>query len=146
MSKDHASRWSAQSSANGIWGSCALLTGSMLLFFPAFAWFGYTRHNSDGLIAAAVAGAVCWLGATLALVIARLLGGPQYGVHGILLGIMFRTGIPFLLGSALSHFNRPLAEAGLFGMVVVYYLLTLVIETLLVIRLINPVNKVSKAS
>ncbi len=137
---------SSQSGQAGLVGSCAVLAAAVLLVFPAFAWFGFSRHGFDGLTAAAVAGGVCFLGAAAALVMTGVLRGSQAAVHGVLLGIVFRTGVPLAFGVFLMLRGGPLAETGVFGMVFVYFQVTLTVETLLAIRLVRPASKISKAS
>jgi hypothetical protein len=137
---------SARSSTSSVAAACVLLTGVVIVAFPVFGWFGYTRSGIDGLLAAAVAAVVCWLGAFIALVITGVLRGTPQAVSGILAATLFRMGVPLAAGLLLSSFGGPLAKAGVFGMVVGYYLLTLVVETLLSLRLIMPAPKAPKAS
>lgn len=89
---------------------------------------------------------VCWLGAFIALVITGVLRGTPQAINGILGATLFRMGIPLAAGFLLSSSSEALAKAGVFGMVVCYYLLTLVVETLLSLRLIQPAPKAPKAS
>jgi len=135
---------SEKDSRPGLGKSCLLLTIIVLAVFPLFAWFGYSRHAMDGVFAASIAGGVCWLGATLALVTTVLLQGSPSAVSGTLLGTAFRTGLPFLSAFALAQMGGPIAKAGVVGMIVAYYLLTLVAETLLAVRLIKPIPQTSK--
>ena len=124
-----------------------LLVGLMLAAFPAFAIYGYSIHGLVGLAAAAVAGTVCLFGATMALLCQGLTRSGPNVVGGLLLGMAFRFGIPLATGLILYRLGGPLAEAGVFGMIVVYYLLGLTIETTLSVRLIGSSSqKVVRAS
>jgi hypothetical protein len=127
--------------------ACLVLSAALLLAFPGFAWFGYCRSGAAGLLAAVVAGAVCWFGALAALVVVGLMrGGPQV-LHGVLLSMFFRMGLPLVAGITLSQAGGPLAEAGVFGMIVVYYLIGLFVETLLSVRLVgSSTGGIAKAS
>ncbi|MEX2173440.1 MAG: hypothetical protein WD872_03705 [Pirellulaceae bacterium] len=57
-------------------------------------------------------------------------------IGGILGGMMFRMGLPLLAGIALQKTNEPLAEAGVFPMILGIYLVALVAETLLSLRFV----------
>ena len=126
--------------------SCGLLTVVLLAAYPLFAWFGYSQHGADGLLAAAVAGIVCWFGGIAALVLTTSVRSPEGAVSGTLLGMLFRMGFPLAAGVMLDRSGGALAAAGVLGMILLYYLLTLVVETLLSLRLVNPGRGVSKAS
>ncbi|MFV1965275.1 MAG: hypothetical protein ACC628_07605 [Pirellulaceae bacterium] len=117
--------------------ACLLLSGAMLLAFPGFAAYGHARHGTIGVYAAATAGAICWAGALGALVLAGLLQGGPHAIHATLLGTFFRMGGPLIAGLLMNQTGGPLAEAGVFGMIVGYYLVGLVVETLLSVRLIG---------
>ena len=145
MSENGRSNSSGWPLSGGLPAACILLALVAVLFFPAPAWFGYSRHGASGLAAAAVAGGVCWLGATLALVITGLLRGPQTGVHAVLLGMRFRMGLPLGMGLLLHSQGGALARADVLGMLVAYYLVTLAAETLLAVRLVHPKEQVSEA-
>lgn len=126
--------------------SCVWLTLALLLAFPAFAWYGYSQHSTDGLAAAAIAFGVCWLGSALALLCSAMFQGPQQATNSLMLGMMFRMGLPLGAGLLLTTQNGILAEAGVIGMIVVYYLLALVVETLLSLRFVNSNKQASKVS
>jgi len=114
--------------------SCLWLSLALLLAFPLFAWYGFSQHGNTGLLVAAIAGGVCWLGATLALICSAMFRGQQQALNGMLLGMLFRMGLPLGTGVILSQQVGFLAEAGIFGTILVYYLLALVVETLLSLR------------
>ncbi len=60
--------------------------------------------------------------------------------------MIFRMGVPLVFGVALQQGHEQLAAAGIFGTILLYYLLSLVVETLLSLRLIPSTLQVSKAS
>ena len=49
--------------------------------------------------------------------------------------MIFRMGLPMGVGLLLNYGGGPLASAGVFGWIVVFYLLTLAVETLLSLHL-----------
>jgi hypothetical protein len=119
-----------------VW-SCLLLTAVMAAAFPLFAGYGFWQSGWSGVAAAAVAGIVCSVGALLALLV---IGGVRQSSQvpsAYLLGVLFRMGLPLGIGMLLDWSGGPLAEAGVFGMMVVYFLIGLVVETALSLRLIN---------
>jgi hypothetical protein len=66
----------------------------------------------------------------------RLFQGDK-AVHGLLGGTLVRTGLPLASGIFLQQIGGPLAEAGVFGMIVACYLVMLIFETLLSVRMIK---------
>ena len=127
--------------------SCVLLTTAMVSAFPVFAVFGYWRSGYSGIVASAVAGGVCGIAALMSLLLMCLLRGSPYLLHAFLLGMLFRMGLPLAVGVALSRSGSPLADAGIFGMMVVYYLLGLFVETLLSVRLVaSSARRIAKVS
>lgn len=117
----------------------------MLVAFPFFAWYAGWRHGADGILAAAVAGGICWLGAAIALAVIGVMKGPENGVSGVLLGMIFRLGLPMGGGVLLSRIGGSLADAGVFGLIVAYYLVGLTVETLLAVRVIGSGGTVTGA-
>ena len=74
----------------------------------------------------------------VALVLTAALRSPKRAVAGVLLGMLFRMGVPLGTGIFLHRQGGPLAKAGVFGMILGFYLLTLLVETLLALRLLAP--------
>jgi hypothetical protein len=92
----------------------------------AGAWGGRAA-----LAAAAAAAGFCLAGAALALIVSHLLRGPKYALYGLLLGMALRMGIPLGLALACHALGGTLAEAGLFHYLLVFYPITLGVETAL---------------
>ena len=127
-------------------GSCLIFTVALLAVFPAFAYFGYSRSGSWGLAAAGVAGGACWLSGLMSLVLIGMCRGADAAFNGALLGILVRMGLPLLAAIAFAQQRGELAQAGVLGMILGYYLVALVVDTLLSVRLINSVSEpLSKA-
>jgi hypothetical protein len=121
--------------------SCwAILSAAMFLCFLPVAAIAYLLHGADAIAAAAIAAGVCWFGSTLALVGTARFG--RSGVNGPLytlaFGLVFNCGLPFLVGLALSRSSGPLAQSGVFGLIVIFFQCALVITTLLSLCLIKP--------
>lgn len=100
---------------------------------------GSTR-GTNGVLAASAAAGICWFGSTVALLLAGYTSRSNQGVQGHLLGMFFRLGLPLIAGMMLQKAGGPLAEAGVFGLIVVFYLITLVAETVLSLRFIKRSN------
>ena len=126
--------------------ACGTLTLALLVVFPLFAWYGHSRHGMLGVQAATVAGSICWAGGMLALLAVVVVRGSQKVLHGALLGMIFRMGLPLGAGVVLTSQGGDLANAGVFGMILGFYLVTLVVETLLSLRFVAPAGKMAEAS
>lgn len=129
--------------AGSLWVACIVLTLVTGAVLPAFLWVGHRHHGGTGMAAAGVAAGVCWGGAMVALVVGGLFRHSKHAVSGVLAGMLFRMGVPLMAGAALDWQGGPLAEAGVFGMILVYYFVTLAAETLLAVRLVSPRSKTS---
>ena len=126
--------------------ACGALTLALLLVLPLFAWYGHSHHGMLGVQAAVVAGSICWAGGMLALLAVVVVRGTQKVLHGALAGMFFRAGLPLAAGVVLTSQGGDLAEAGVFGMILGFYLVTLVVETLLSLRFVAPTGKMTEAS
>lgn len=124
----------SHSRSASLWTALALLTVVTVVVFPVFVGVGYSRAGWLGVAAAGVAGGVCWVSGLLALVAAGSFRSSGNAVNGILVGMACRTGIPLAAGVMLHSSGGALAAAGVFGMILGYYLVTLAAETLLAVR------------
>ena len=127
---------SQRGSVGRLVGSCAVLALAILPFAAGVAWYGHGRFGMTGLIAAGIAAVTCWLSGSLALVATYL--GQRLGaaLNGVLIGMFFRMGLPLVVGFVLQKSNPPLAEAGVFTMILALYLVALVTETLLSLQFV----------
>lgn len=103
---------------------------------PMLGLYASATHGVSGWIAASGAVGVCWVAGMLALAIVARSRGLS-AVSGMLLAMLIRLGGPIVVGIAIDSRGGPLAEAGFFGLVVVSYLATLVVETLLMVRMVQ---------
>lgn len=137
---------SAEGGQKAAWVPLALVTGVLLAVFPAFGWFGWHFHGLPGVWAASLAGGVCWLGSAGALLLATLFSRPDQALASLLSGMFLRMGLPLGVITFLVVREHPWLEANVVAMTVVFYLIALVVETLLSLRLVanpRPVSRVS---
>jgi hypothetical protein len=125
-----------------------LLVVVFAIAFPAFAYYGHQAHGQAGVSAAVVAAIVCLGAGLVAISFLAVFRHPQQAFHGVGLAMLFRMAIPMGVGFSLSKLGGPLAEAGVFGMIVGFYLVGLLVETLLAVRLASGFREeqVSKAA
>ncbi|EAQ77460.1 hypothetical protein [Blastopirellula marina] len=129
-----------------LWRPALALMIAVALPTPLIAWYAQTQHGVIGVQAALIAALLC-LGSSLgALTLIVMYKQTPFGLHAALAGVGLRTGLPLAIGAFLKQADGPLAQAGVFGMIMVYYLLTLLVETILAARLLQPAANVSKAS
>jgi hypothetical protein len=102
----------------------------MLGAFGGLAWYG-SQFGPRGITAAAVACGLCWLSGIIALGAFMLFRDPQQAVHGLMLGMLFRMGIPLAAGLFLQRSHSELLKSGVIGMITGVYLLGLFVETVL---------------
>jgi hypothetical protein len=99
-------------------------------------WLVSGKSDAATIAAAAVAVGVCWAAGSLALICVHC--GNRYAapVQGVLGGMLFRMGLPLAIGFVLHRRGGPLADAGVFYMILGVYLVALAVETLLSLRLV----------
>ena len=115
--------------------ACVLLSLSVAGLLPLAGFIAQRRSGPDGLRAVLLAAGICWFAASAALMVTGCLRNSPYATAGILVATGLRLGLPLASGLALQHHGGELAEAGVFGWIVVFYLLTLAIETTLCVML-----------
>jgi hypothetical protein len=125
--------------AGSIGWRCGVLAAVVWSAFGLVAWF--VRERGIEVQAAAVGAGVCWLGGTLALLSASWFRDPRQVMFHLLFGMIFRMGLPFGLGLWLKSHGGPLADAGAFGYIVGFFLLTLIAETLLAVTYLKATNR-----
>jgi len=129
----------------GLWVAVAWLTAALLAVYPLFGWWGYHRHGALGLVAAGFAASVCWVAGASALACVRLTTDTN-PVAGVLGSMVFRMGLPLASGLVLQQTHEPLASVNIFGTVLLYYLITLAVETILSVRMVGVRGPVSRAA
>ena len=140
MNRDASKTKPEASLANFALG-CSVLTVLLLVAGVGFGYYGSQRAGHTGILAAAVAGGVCWLAGCLALGLTFLGNRLQWGVQSVLGSMAVRLGIPMVAGLALQRLSPSLAEAGVFGMILGNYLIMLAAETLLSLKFVSSSSK-----
>ncbi len=123
-----------------------VLTALMGAVGLAVAVFANWRGGQDEVLAAGLAAGVCLLAGYGALVIASLFTRPDVAVLGVLGGMMFRMAIPLGVCFALIQKGSWLVERGLPGYMVVFYLVGLLVETVMVVPALNAGQAVRSGS
>lgn len=119
----------------------AVSAGIWLIISP----LAYQLSGAAGLAAAAVGGGICFMGAALALILAVPFPGPDAVMHRMALGMLARALVPLSLGVAL-HFKAPaLAQAGMVFYLLVFYMATLAMETLLMLAQVPRASATDKS-
>ena len=117
--------------------ACAVLAAVVVPLAAVLGAFAFARSGLIGLGAAAIAGAVCWLSASLALTAVYLGQEIRNPIAGILGGMIFRMGLPLAVVLAIQRAQGPLADAGFLWMILGLYAVALVVETWLSLRLVQ---------
>ena len=107
-------------------------------------YFGSLSSGSLGWAAAATAGLVCFVSAATAFSVTVFSSGTPKALSGLLLSVLLRTAVPFLAAVVLVNTFPGLASAGLFGMLVITYLVALTVETWLAVRVVQSDSMVVK--
>jgi hypothetical protein len=114
-------------------------SAATLLFLALVGTIAYATRGQGTMVAAAVAAVVCWLGSTLTLVGTARFGrsGINAPLYTVAFGLVFNCALPFVVGLMLFRAGGPLAEHGVFGLMVIFFQFTLVVNTLLSLCLVK---------
>ncbi len=113
-------------------------TLAMVAVLPLVAWWGQANHGQQGLLAAGIAFGICWMSGLSALLVTSILRGPQMAAAGLLASMIFRLGMPMAGLAMFVVTPHPLGQVGIGGMLVIFHLLTLAVETPLSLMLVRP--------
>lgn len=116
---------------------CGILTLVLLVIGAAALGWRLAMQDRWGSIAVGIAVGSSWLGAAAALILTALARGPNAGLTSLVGGMFFRVATPLITATAAQRLSVELADAGVFGWTVLFYLVALVTETLLSLRLLN---------
>jgi hypothetical protein len=125
------SSWIATLRRRGLVAQLSLLGVAVISVYALVAPVAGLTAGGGGLAASATAAAVCLAGAGLALTASRTLGQGPHVLRGVLFGMPLRMGIPLLGALLLQWLAEPLAEAHLLVYFLVFYPVTLFVETFL---------------
>jgi hypothetical protein len=127
--------------------SCAILAAAIVPAALLIAWLiGGRQFSEEVLSNAALAGGVCFVAGGLALLAVFLGNRWQAGVQGVLVGMLFRMGLPLAAIVILPKLGGPFAAPGAATTILGVYLVALVVETLLSLRMVPPAQLPSTAS
>ena len=122
---------------------CAILTALEAAAFLSIGAILSQSIGANGWITAGIAAGLCWIGSVGALILIAVAQSPSGIVNGVLLGMFARTGVPLAGGLAVSFGWPMLAEAGLMPAVFACYLVTLIVETGLSLRLVSGPKRIA---
>lgn len=125
-----ASRLAAWRGA-GLAARGAALALAVLGLYAVVAGIAWCLSEAAGAAAATVAAASCWLGAAAALVAGGVAQRQNWVLFGLLSGILCRIAVPLAVALFFHFQGGPMAEAGLLYYFLVFYPLTLTVETIL---------------
>lgn len=134
------------SPSSDTWIACGQLTLAMFTAMAILGFVGYQVHGGSGLKLSLIAGAVCWLGALLALITTACSRTPNRAVVGVLGSMVFRLGFPLLALFILRESTTELKQSGLLLHLLGYYLVGLCVETLLAVKLVRRMESGQKAT
>jgi hypothetical protein len=109
----------------------ATLTLVVLVVFGLVGPVAFHIGGLMALAAAALAAGLCLAGGSMALMASRLLPGPNLALVALMTSMTARMAIPLAFGLAIHLHGGPLAKAGLLYYLLVFYPVTLAVETLL---------------
>jgi hypothetical protein len=124
--------------------ACLLLAAALAAPFPCFAGYGFWTRGGSGILAALTALGICLFAGNSALVVTAVSQRMNQGVQGVFGAMLVRMSVPLAALLVLPKIGGPLIAAGLMGMLMVYYLITLAVETWLSLRFV-PASKNSGA-
>lgn len=144
--KQHTLQWLDRLGPRTLRGGVLALTAVVALALPVVAAVLHARRGPDGVYAAAVAAGLCWLATVTALVVTKIATDRQARLAGVFGAMLLRTGVPLAGAVVLVASSPALARGGVFGATVIFYLLTLAVETASSVRMINSTNDVSRVA
>ncbi len=115
----------------GLAARIGLLTGVVLAALGVVASIAGPIGGGKAVVAAAVPAAVCLVGAVLALIAASICQRREKPLHGMLIGMAPRMGIPLAFAVMAKFLFGGLVRSGALYYLVGFYLVTLGIETVL---------------
>ncbi len=127
----------APNTRNGFATAVAQLVLAVTVGFALLGAIGFQSAGWPGLEAAAVAAGVCLLGGVTALAASSAIRGPEAVLYSVVFGMFFRMGFPLFVGGYLHWKGGSLAQAGVLFYILVFYLLTLAVDTILIVKQIR---------
>jgi hypothetical protein len=97
--------------------------------FGIAAVWGWQNAGSQGIWAAVVALAACWIPNAISLVVMSLMRDPQQSMAAMMIGMLLRMALPMVFVISLLRSKHWLVDAGLMSMFMAMYLTALLVET-----------------
>lgn len=116
---------------------CMLLSVVMIVSGIIGAAVGHERYGSAGVVTASLAALVCWIASLSALLVVAMTTATPNALAGTFGATGLRTGIPLVAGAVLAAVSPILAQAGIAGMMLVFFLVSLTVETVLSVVIVN---------
>jgi len=113
---------------------CRAVVVATLACFGLAAPVAYSGWGSGGLEAAAAAASCCGIGALAGLALAWCFRGPRHLLAPILVGMFARMAVALAVALTVQLVGGPLAEAGFLYYLLVFYSVTLAVETVVMVR------------
>lgn len=113
-----------------------VMTGVLVVAFPAIGGWGYWAYGEAGLVTAGIAGLACWVGGAMGFAVSLPFRGLQ-AVNGVLAGMLVRMTVPMVVALGLLMSGSKLLSVDRLPLLVVYYLVALVVDTILAVRAVN---------
>jgi hypothetical protein len=89
--------------------------------------------GATSLCAVALSALICLAGAASAICVCHLMNKTGHALQGMLWGISLGTGFPLVFGIIVHFFGGPLSTAGFIYYLLIFYLPTLTLKTILVL-------------
>lgn len=116
--------------------ACAILLTAMKVTLGAVGGWAYAAYGPNGLAAATLSWLLCSMSALTALVVSARFASAPYAMWANLATMLIRMGVPLVGLLVLPRLFPVLTAAGLGPCLLVCYLVALVVETVLVIRIL----------
>jgi len=123
--------WLAKQRSRGLAARDAMLALVVVVVFLAVAPVAAGLGGWTAILGAVAAALVCLFASGLALVISHLLRAPQNALYGMLLAMTVRMCFPLGIGLACHLRGGVLADSGMLYYLLIFYPVTLLVETIL---------------
>ncbi len=124
-------RHPGQANSRGVAKRAAVLIASLVLVSLLVGPLSFYFDGVNGLVASGAGMTICLVCGLLALVVAEQFRKPEHVLQQVLITMGLRMGIPLGLCMVVYIQRGPLAEAGMVYYLLVFYLVTLLVETMM---------------
>jgi|GEM_PF-5908917 len=125
---------------------CGVLTAVVLIALIPTLYVASHKSGTDGVIVALVAAVTCWVSSCAALILTTVMCSKNPDITGVMAGMLLRTGVPLVVAFILNQSSSFMATNGIFGWILVFYLVTLFVETILSVRYLTALKGALKVS